>query len=623
MGVCFSWAVAAALALKSKKKIEDTVTIAIAVITMLIFIPGLVVSLVPGIYLALAFCVLCTAFCVFSLFTSRDDYKKYVFTPGGCAFLIFILFFAVFSIGRGFVKSDEFTYWGYILKGYYNYADLRFGKPIHPGISIIWNYFAEKTWLGYSEGMAFWATNALNISMLLPFFKYIKGDRVVGKTIAMGVALFLLPLSVWNWAWNTVMPDAIIGLAVGYSFCAAYNYLKTQDSFMFLQVLTGLYLLSSLKRIGILWAALVIFSIVFLRTLETLEIKDTILLVACSTIPYLLWLGFSLYAVLPVLAATGAIIIAAIYKRFPTILNNRVLQIILALLAMVVVYLASGRLIFSDELNKISTINYCKAVFGTDNVCFGELVRFSMSSLLVAFLVLLLFIRKKNNGKDMYFPLGICVVLSAVLFGIGLWAQYSLAIVSANEGFGQYVPGFERYILGCFYAPIMFGMMVVLEEYHDQLRYSIEGVLITFLLMTNISYATDYVIDKREPIRFYGFENAGITLTQDDNIFAIYEVEIDSATDYTMAMEYGMFPANCNTQNEFTLIDGDMNLCIAPAEFSRILTEGGYNYVYIQTIDENFETVYGEMLDYNGAITSGTVFEVIPDKDGMILLRQK
>ena len=84
-----------------------------------------------------------------------------------------------------------------------------------------------------------------------------------------------------------------------------------------------------------------------------------------------------------------------------------------------------------------------------------------------------------------------------------------------------------------------------------------------------------------------------------------------------------MFPADCNTQNEFTLINGDVNSFITPAEFSKILTEGDYNYVYIQTIDDNFETVYGEMLDYNGAIASGTVFEVVPHDDGMVLLRQR
>lgn len=139
--------------------------------------------------------------------------------------------------------------------------------------------------------------------------------------------------------------------------------------------------------------------------------------------------------------------------------------------------------------------------------------------------------------------------------------------------------------------------------------------------MTNLSYASNYLINRPEPIRFYGFEAAGITLTENDKVYTIYETPIDSYSDYTCALVYGLFPAKCNTDNEFTLVNGDEERCITPDEFSKVLLDGEYNYVYIQTIDANFERLYGDMLDYDGVIQSGTVFEVL-DKNGTAVLKK-
>lgn len=53
-----------------------------------------------------------------------------------------------------------------------------------------------------------------------------------------------------------------------------------------------------------------------------------------------------------------------------------------------------------------------------------------------------------------------------------------------------------------------------------------------------------------------------------------------------------------------------------------MLLDGQYNYVYVQTVDEIFEEIYKDMLDYEGTIQSGTVFEVVKE-NGSVILRKK
>ena len=622
MGVCFSWIVAAALALRFKKRIEDTAVVAISAITLSILLPGLVISLETGFYLALALGLLCTAFCAIQFFKARDDYKKYVFTPGGWAFIFFIAFFAVFSIGRGFAKSDEFTYWGYILKGYYNYADLRIGNPIHPGTSILWNYFAEKTWIGYSEGMAFWAVDVLLVSMLLPVFRFVNEERKLFDTVLLSVIVFLFPLSLWSFSWASIMPDAIIGVSVGFVFVAAYEFIKTKDYVYAMQLFAGLYLLTTSKRIGILWASLAIFSIVVVSRLDRSCLRVVAGLVCMDVLAYAVWLGVSKYLLLPPLAAVAGVALVWGYKEHYRIITGKWFIALAALVFVAAGYIAAQKLIYNNELNLSSTLNYCRGVFTANNIAFGQVIKLSMLSLTVLFGALLLYLRQKNEANHLIYCMGISVIFSSLVFNLCLWAQYSTAIVKANEGFGQYVPGFERYVLGSFFAPLMLMGYWFLDKYGKKFRYSIIALFIGMLLMTDVSYASDYLIDKQAPVKFYGFEDAGITLNEDDKIYVIYEVPIDSNLDYSAAFGYGFFPAESISENEFYLINGDANKCITPKEFENILKDGQYDYVYIQTIDEHFAEIYGNMIEFDGVINSGTVFTVMEKDDGSVYLRK-
>lgn len=622
MGILLTWPVAAALSLKLRRRIEDTALIGIIIMTVIMLIPSLLFKLEIGLYAALFFGVICCVYLVIKFFKSSNQLKDYIFTPGGAAFLFFIMFFAVFSMGRGFSKTDEFGYWGHILKGFYKYDDIRFYTTLHPRTTILWEYFAEKTWIGYAESMAFWAVDVLLVSMLLPAFRFVNEERKLFDTLLLSVIVFLFPLSLWSFSWASIMPDAIIGISVGFVFVAAYEYIKTKDYVYAMQLFAGLYLLTTSKRIGILWASLAIFSIVFVSRLDRSCLRVVAGLVCMDVLAYAVWLGVSKYLLLPPLAAVAGVVLVWGYKEHYRIITGKWFIALAALVFVAAGYIAAQKLIYSNELNLSSTLNYCRGVFTTNNIAFGQVIKLSMLSLTVLFGALLLYLRQKNEANHLIYCMGISVIFSSFIFNLCLWAQYSTAIVKANEGFGQYVPGFERYVLGSFFAPLMLMGYWFLDKYGKKFRYSIMALFIGMLLMTDVSYASDYLIDKQAPVKFYGFEDAGITLNEDDKIYVIYEVPIDSNLDYSAAFGYGFFPAECISENEFYLINGDADKCITPKEFENILKDGQYDYVYIQTIDEHFVEIYGDMIEFDGVINSGTVFTVTEKDDGSVCLKK-
>ena len=622
MGVVLAWFVSSAIALWFKKKIEDVAFISILLITGIIFISGLVYSLNPGVYIALFLSIICLLFCLFKLFTSINDVKEFVLTPGGIAFAFFIVFFAIFSQERGFVKSDEFTYWGYRLRGFFEYGDLWYGTHTHPATTTLWELFAEKTWIGFSESMAFWSLDILIISMMLPLYRFVSGENKLLKGISISIIVFLFPLSLWEWSWSSIMPDAVLGIGVGYCFAAAYEYLSTREKINLVQLYAGLYLIISTKRIGILWAGLILFSFVLLLFNDKKEYFLAAKLVIWTTISYILWLGIGAYAAIPLVSVIVALILELVYQRNYTILRSKFLWSVISLAIFIAVYYIAQKYIYNSGLNKVSTLNFCEGIFTKNITFYGELIRLSVFDLTCVFCAFLLYLSYIKKKQTLFCKVGYCVAFSLTIFILCLWVTYSTYIVEANEGFGQYVPGFERYVIGCFAAPIMLTAVWLFDEYGNKTRYLCITLTFAILLMTNISLASNYLIDKPESIEFYGFDNAGISLTESDKVYAIYEVPIDSYVDYTCALRYGMFPAECSSRNEFTLVNGDREKCITPGEFSQVLLEGQYDYVYIQTIDDNFEEVYRDMLHYDGMIQSGTVFEVVKENGKAALYKK-
>lgn len=74
--------VAAFIAIKQKRRIEQTLAVSIFGIILLIYLSGLFTSFLPGYYLSLAFCAVCAVLLLKEIITGWDSVQKVCYNAG-------------------------------------------------------------------------------------------------------------------------------------------------------------------------------------------------------------------------------------------------------------------------------------------------------------------------------------------------------------------------------------------------------------------------------------------------------------------------------------------------------------------------------------------------------------
>ncbi|SCY70104.1 hypothetical protein [Butyrivibrio sp. INlla14] len=636
MGTFLVWPVAAALAIKYKKRIEDIALIAISMIIVMMFIPSLISDIQVGIIVVLFFSGICVAYIIYALFMKRKDWIDTVFSPGGIFLFCVIAFFAFVNFGRGLTGSDAQDYWGRLLKGYYYTNDIRCdSEAIHPGSMLLWGVFAEKTWIGYADSMALWSMDVLIATLVMPIIKYAGNKRNVLKTIVLGLTVLLIPISMWDRIYNAFLGDGIISLAVGAMAVSIYSFFTTNDKVYFYQIISELYLITSTKRIGILLAACMLAVFVFIlwrreyNPSQNYKSKAiiSIELAVCPMLTYLLWLGKSKYLfIVPIMVVAG-IVGAIVFDNW----NKTICKIAVALTAVII--LIGCKWIFDkyllvDDLSTSSTINYFKAILATNEVAWGDTIKISLFKLTLVLFFICYAIRhnsrfRKKENRVMFYEIISLIPAMAIYVG-ALCVTYAAEIAPYNPGFGQYVPAIERYLLGCFFAILLLCAHWFLDVFANN-RWNINPFVVVFtvvVLMMDLSSVSNYLLIKPDHVRFYGFENAGITLTEDDTIFLIQEAPLDVEYNIGASFSYDMYPAKCIVKNDFTYNKPKNEYeRISVEEFSKILVKDKIDYIYIQSIYDDFTEYYSSMLQgVSYDKLSGKVLKVEIDEDGKVNL---
>lgn len=175
--------VAAFIAIKQKRRIEQTLAVSIFGIILLIYLSGLFTSFLPGYYLSLAFCAVCAVLLLKEIITGWDSVQKYVITPGFFFYLIAAVYFSATNMGRTFLSSDEFSHWGLAIKNFYylnDFANLENATTSfkdYPPAASIWGWFSVKLWFRYAEGIIINAQDMLLVSLSIPCFSWIENKK--------------------------------------------------------------------------------------------------------------------------------------------------------------------------------------------------------------------------------------------------------------------------------------------------------------------------------------------------------------------------------------------------------------------------------------------------------------
>ena len=632
MGIISVLIIACTLSLVFKKRIENTLAPAMISVSLVIYLVGMFLPLSAGVYLVMALSICSLLYCIIFFVKDRASYEAYIFTSGFAFFLFCVVFFALTGIGRGLYRSADLNTWGYLVKKmhYYDSLHIADGAGSYPRATMLLNYFITKTWIGFSEGMMLFSQNLFTVSLLLPFFCFVRKNNRALKNMILGISILLLPLVVNDSTYASLFPDSLLGILFGYCIIKAYELYVEKNNFSCIELLLGLYSLCLTKRLGVSLAAIVVFIYVYLIFDKENRNKKRAILPASLTVwvflTYVSWNGIGTNALLPVCAAFGGIVLHNIVKLFKKVKNEAKYSALACSPFAVLLILVIARRLLSVN-NYLLTNNYLKQLLTVWESSIGFVVPISLGSfMLISAASLFLFFRyysfsdveKKSISSKFIFLL----YLGNIAYLLLLWLEYviEIAFAETNKGFGIYATSFERYSMPCYLSIIIVGIYVVLVNINE-IKVNVAVIsFVVFLMFVNTDYIVDYVFVKYEQPEYYGFEQAGIEITENDKIYFIDEDKSEDLTD-SLSFMYAMLPAECDVRNElygFTLKSNNFDY-ISAKELSDKLLDNGFTYVYIQTIDENFLELYGSLFESDKDIKTGAVYSV-NEMDGQLRL---
>ena len=626
-------AIALSMALILKKKTAETIPLAITSIAMLLYIVSRFGSLDVTIYVTIVFMLSACVYAVYRLIRSPKELLQCIFSPGLLAFSFLLIFFCMFDMGRGLVHSDDFTFWGYGVKYMYTYGVMCARNAGYPPVPFLWMLLANRTWIGFSEGICIVSMTIWGVSMLLPLYCDVDNSSCKIVKWSLTTALILvLPISLSIEAYDALTPDLLLSGATAYTVIYIYRFICDKSKFSFTCLFAGLFVCTFSKRIGIVIASLLIAVLVVVVKLQYHD-KKTDLSIGTATIAlmavYYLWLGQRSYTVLPILMCVFGWGMSIGIRTFLSSKKKRdwigIGMLVIGVFFVCVVFWG----IRHENVTAIIR-NYLSCVFSTNSSAVGSVIPVSLGTFVLGTALFTVCSTKSNflirRTKEitvvcvldkryrtlMYAVISMCV---AYVFILG---YLYLDIAPSNEGFGVYIPSFERYVLPCYYCIIVSGVYYLKE--HGAEHIVLAGLATAFLLFGNLGNLSYYMMGGVKPQRFYGFEKANISLTEDDKIYFVDEVDASEVVRTGLAFIYDCMPAECDVENDlYGTDDCPVRNSITVEEWSSILSDG-YTYVYLQTLNDEFQDKYGQLF-IGEEIATGNVYRVVVSGTDVLLVK--
>lgn len=634
MGIVLAYFIALAGALKFNRKMYEAIPSSMMMVSLILYLSTFAVGLEHAVFVVIAIVIFAIGYVVIRMIGNPGEVLELVKTRASLFLIFAFLFFGICSIGRGLQRGDDLTYWGYNIKYMYLFGRFQQGM-IHGPSSILWCYFANKTWIGLSTGISMWAQNLLTFSLFFPLLRVAKNEKF---RYMNGISVFLIalifPLEFSDSTFSSLMPDVLLGLLVTYAVYILIQFLH-QERFQIFDLFLSLYMITLLKRIGILFAAGIVFITAYLiqnrddkaddsRLLRVLPIMEVIIIDAL----YLSWYRISnsaiLFCLIPFIGMC-----AGYFLRQCVCLCSKHKKLVLLVVAGLMLIFAwiGGKPATDASASYFGMINrwYAKEIFTVDYSSLGNTPISLGQFLLICVTGLFIFryLKIKKHTYDAQDRMFVCLEGLWVLFDIGylsaLFITYRETISEANINFGQYLPGLDRYLIPCYIPLILFLFYYLMRKFAEQLPYIALLEVTGTILFTDMSRLSEYVLFKYIQPEFYAAQEAGITMTEQDKIFYVDQTDDYEMTVWGKAFAYAMLPATCDYKNPMADLRTEDGL--SPEEWENILING-YTYVYLQTINDDFATKYQTLFADKEKIAGGSIYQVT-GKNGQVLLVNK
>lgn len=648
MGALVIFPIAAALAVLGRRKFEETVFPAVGIVTVTVMLAGMLGSLKVGVFVVPLYLAASVVFLV----VRRKDFRRYVLTPGLPAFVVFVVFFLVFSFGRFFVTDAALSKYGLVALNMFETGSLNdtcayyeLNWPI-PVVSV-WAYFCCFTGGGFSEWICIFSYDIFIISAVLPIFTRIKSLKEESwqwmMLLLFCILLPILKLPGAYSAYDMAVPQAVSMVYAYLMFNQVVSFKLSDSSKWWYSAFAGYGLMLSciLTQYGVYAAIPLMMAMCSAAVSDAGKRKFMLASLAGGSMLAFVFgiygilsagIGVDSIAIIPmcclismVLSVVMTLLMGLYEKEYRNISVCIVLLIVAIIVAITVFILQDSA--DSDHLMEWF-MEYTDKIFvgrkeEADYIIGKRVIPVYDAPFLFFMMVIFGFasgkIEKKSLGKTTEIhSFNLSLVFGTVIYMMILCVLYINNIRRPHSS--------VKPVIAVYVAPVV--ILAAVAVFMQCLRAWKKDVVIfagTIVLAACVfSDPVGAIFNKPEyedsyPIISECRDNGEVGFTRDDRIFYIDKELMD---DLPAAFVWAVFPAGADSVNGLYFNPdahkwADHIDPLTAEDLADVIKEGDYTYVYLKNVDDSFKDIYyPDFANADVDIQSDAIYRVEYSEEG-------
>ena len=617
IGVLFAFAGFAALAMN--RRFEEQLPLSVGVVISVLYVFALLGALQAGMYAVLLLAAAALAGQAVLLIRGRKNASwKQLLTPGCAVFFLLAAWVLISFRGHMFDSWDDFSHWGLAVKNMSLFGALPSAVPEstityrdYPPATTLLSWMWSELSGVYNEGDVQRAVNMMTMCFLLPAMRDQEWKKP-GKALCMSTLLFMLPLFFNFFSYEALQVDTLLGCMVFYGL---YAWFLCEKKGAMLGIGMTVFLLTLTKGTGTLMAGMLIAFIgVDLLVDKQKTLSEKIRLLICLLIPLIVgkvsWTLFLRIHQVP-----------RVWKES----GPSVLTVVRALLGRGT---PQQKSIIGLTLEKVASPELWSENGGAPvNLVLWMLV------LWIARCWIMTQCSDEEEKRSLKIAHG-CLFVGALAYVLILLYTY-VFVFRSDEAIWQ--ASIDRYLSSYMIPLVGFTMMVLIRKLDQK---GLPGTLsapvcllacaVLILNPANVVKVTattyiwnEEIYEKRMnnliPQKVIDHLDA-----QTDHVYLV--VTNDNGKEYyrsayqftPIRIQEGMWTTWPVTErlpyySEISAIQ------YSPSEWAKVLNEGGFTYVYLDTIDDRFMKDYRSLFEEGCDIESGKLYQIERVEQGVIL----
>jgi len=610
-----------------KKELVYTIPMVVLLTIILLYFFGIFGALKVGIYALYAIAFAGFVIFVITSIKQKNNFFKDIAPVPIIVFLAFTLLSLWMQNGRLISLWDEFSHWGRAVKDMY-YLDSLAGhtdsmvifKTYPPGAALL-QYLFVNIRGSFVEAELFHGINIIYFSMVMPFFRGLKGKDWFKIMIIMLIAI-IMPTGFYTMMHETLYVDGLLGAIFAYILFTYFT--NKPDKLTFINISAALFVLSITKESGAGLAFLCIFVIIAdfaianrKQVKEYLNNGNIITAALCLLLPVIFTIAAKL--------SWGAYL-----TRHGIGISSGAAKITLG---GIIDLFAKGN---STAAQSQIMINFLKATTKVTNGYANFVFNASPMTLVTVFLFLcaiMVYMHEEREMKKRIITAGFSILISCGIYMFTLLCVY-LFLFTEYEALG--LASFSRYLSTFFLGVYMLivGYILHISQNENIEKRKMPKYLLLFFIILCITglqplfnstilapQSTGNALSSRCP--YECVEEMSCELCEGDEVFFI---DVGSNGLSTYISSYLAFPGKISGNGSIgthSYYDGDIwTAIIKPERLQEILIED-YDYVYLYQTGYDFAEVYAQLFGGEEYVCAHTLYRVNKSGDGPLLINNE